>query len=356
MGQKDQLHIKGRGTQTELGNRFERYQYDSEHEWMDFSLDELHTQVKTKYLEVFPKTLVNQVPSKDIYLNFSMNPYQGCEHGCAYCYARPTHEYWGYNPGLDFERTILYKPNAAKLLENFLSRKKWKPQAIMLSGNTDCYQPAERKFELTRSLLKVLNTYKNPVGIITKNAMVIRDIDVLSEMAKDDLVRVVMSITTLDEDLRARLEPRTSTAKNKLKAIERLSLAGVPVQVMIGPVIPGLNSHEIPKIIEECAKAGADWANYVMVRLNGPVADVFTDWLKKNYPDRSNKVLNQIKEVNGGVLSNTIGGRRVTGKGTTATLIKNMFEIHRSRHMKKPDMQYNTSLFKVPGSQFNLFD
>jgi DNA repair photolyase len=354
MAERKKMTIKGRGAQSSTSNRFNTTSYH-DHELNDFSFEEEQEGVKTTYLEVHQKTLVNPVPSKDIYLNWSMNPYQGCEHGCAYCYARPTHEYWGYNSGLDFERVIMYKPDAPKLLRQFLNRKKWVPEGIMLSGNTDCYQPAEKKFELTRNLLEVLSEYKNPAGIITKNALITRDVDVLAEMAENDLVIVNFSITTLDDDLRSKLEPRTSTAKNKLKAIELMRNAGIPVQVMIGPVIPGLNSHEIPEIIKQCADAGAQWANYIMVRLNGSVGDIFTDWLETAYPDRKNKVLNQVKEANGGVLSNSIDGGRMRGKGNTAKMIKDLFEVNRSKYMTKPNFELNTSLFARPGQQLELF-
>jgi DNA repair photolyase len=354
MAERKKMTIKGRGAQSSTSNRFNTTSYH-DHELNDFSFEEEQEGVKTTYLEVHQKTLVNPVPSKDIYLNWSMNPYQGCEHGCAYCYARPTHEYWGYNSGLDFERVIMYKPDAPELLRQFLNRKKWVPEGIMLSGNTDCYQPAEKKFELTRNLLEVLSEYKNPAGIITKNALITRDVDVLAEMAENDLVIVNFSITTLDDDLRSKLEPRTSTAKNKLKAIELMRNAGIPVQVMIGPVIPGLNSHEIPEIIKQCADAGAQWANYIMVRLNGSVGDIFTDWLETAYPDRKNKVLNQVKEANGGVLSNSIDGGRMRGKGNTAKMIKDLFEVNRSKYMTKPNFELNTSLFARPGQQLELF-
>jgi DNA repair photolyase len=354
MAERRKMTIKGRGAQSSTSNRFNTTSYH-DHELNDFSFEEEQEGVKTTYLEVHPKTLVNPVPSKDIYLNWSMNPYQGCEHGCAYCYARSTHEYWGYNSGLDFERVIMYKPDAPELLRQFLNRKKWVPEGIMLSGNTDCYQPAEKKFELTRNLLEVLSEYKNPAGIITKNALITRDVDVLAEMAENDLVIVNFSITTLDDDLRSKLEPRTSTAKNKLKAIELMRNAGIPVQVMIGPVIPGLNSHEIPEIIKQCADAGAQWANYIMVRLNGSVGDIFTDWLETAYPDRKNKVLNQVKEANGGVLSNSIDGGRMRGKGNTAKMIKDLFEVNRSKYMTKPNFELNTSLFARPGQQLELF-
>lgn len=348
-------HIKGRGAQSSVKNKFEKQHYVHEHDMVDFSSDELEN-VKTTYLEVFPKGLVNPVPSKDIYLNWSMNPYQGCEHGCTYCYARVTHEYWGYNAGLDFERKIMYKPKAEQLLRKFLNKKSWEGEPIMLSGNTDCYQPAERKFEITRSLLAVMNEYKNPVGIITKNSLIDRDIDILSEMAKDDLVGVNISLTTLDEELRSKLEPRTSSALNKLRTIEKLAVAGIPVQIMIGPVIPGLNSHEIPDIIKASADAGADWASYISVRLNGVIGDIFTEWLELHYPDRKDKVLNLIKQNNGGVLSNTIDGGRMRGKGVGAEMIRDLFEINRSKYMTKPEFKLNSSLFCRPGQQLGLFD
>lgn len=355
MAKRNNMRIKGRGSQSVTHNKFDRLTYH-DHDFNDFSFEYEESGIKTNYIEVFPKSLVNPVPSKDIYLNWSMNPYQGCEHGCSYCYARPTHEYWGYNSGLDFERTIMYKPNAPDLLRQFLNKKNWVPEAIMLSGNTDCYQPAERKFQLTRQLLEVLLQYKNPVGIITKNSLIERDIDLLKEMAKEGLVLVNLSITTLDEELRSKMEPRTSSGLNKLKAIENLAKEGVPVQIMIGPVIPGLNSHEIPDIIKRSSEAGAQWANYITVRLNGVVGDVFTDWIEQAYPDRAQKVLNQIKESNGGVLSNTIDGGRMRGKGNTAQMTRDLFEINRSKYMTKPNFELNTSLFARPGQQLGLFD
>lgn len=355
MSQKDNLKLKGRGAQAAVQNRFNKHQYEAEHDHSDFSLEELETGIRTQFLKVFPKSLVNAVPSKDIPLDWSMNPYQGCEHGCSYCYARVTHEYWGYEAGLDFERVIMYKPDAPQLLQNFLKKKSWKGQPIMLSGNTDCYQPAEQKFKITRSLLQVMHEYKNPVGIITKNSLIERDIDILGEMAKDNLAAVNLSVTTLNEQLRKRMEPRTSSSSNKLRTIERLATAGVPVKVMIGPVIPGLNSHELPEIIEQAANAGANWASYIMVRLNGAVGDIFTDWLNKSYPDRAEKVLNLIKEINGGVLSNTIAGRRMSGKGSSAQMIGDLFEVSRSKHMTRPNFKFNTSLFSRPADQLKLF-
>lgn len=348
-------NIKGRGAQHEVKNRFLSQSYEPNQDYADIDLHSEELEVKTVYSEIFPKTIVNEVKSPDIHLNWSMNPYQGCEHGCIYCYARTTHEYWGLGPGLDFERKIFYKKNAAELLRKTFDSKAWKPSAIMTSGNTDCYQPIERKMKLTRSLLEVCLEYKNPVGIITKNSLIERDIDLLSELAKENLVMVIMSITSLDESLRSKLEPRTSTAKNKLHTMTQLRAAGIPVQILIGPVIPSLNAHEIPSIIEACANAGAQWAGYTMVRLNGPIAELFEHWLEVHFPDRAQKVLNQIKEVNGGVLGNTISGNRMSGQGTVSKMIKNLFVLNRSKFMTPPSFEFNTNAFRRPGSQLALF-
>jgi DNA repair photolyase len=348
-------NIKGRGAQHEVKNRFLSQAYVPDQDYADLNLHEEDSEVKTTYTEIFPKSILNEVKSPDIKLDWSMNPYQGCEHGCVYCYARTTHEFWGLGPGLDFERKIFYKKNAADLLRKAFDAKSWKPAAIMTSGNTDCYQPIERKLKLTRSLLEVCLEYKNPVGLITKNSMIERDLDLLQELAKDNLVKVVMSITSLDEDLRSKLEPRTSTAKNKLRTIEILKSNNIPVEILMGPVIPGLNSHEIPAIIEAAANAGADWASYTMVRLNGAIGEIFEQWVEQTFPDRAQKILNQIREVNGGVLSNTIAGNRMSGKGNVAQMINQLFNLHRSKFMTYKETPFNTSIFKRPGSQLELF-
>lgn len=347
--------IKGRGAQNEVKNRFSKLEYVADEDVSHVNLHAEEQDIKTTYTEIFPKTIVNAVNSPDIKLDFSMNPYQGCEHGCVYCYARTTHEYWGLGAGLDFERKIFYKKNGADLLRKLFDSKSWKPTAIMTSGNTDCYQPIERKLKLTRALIEVCLEYKNPIGIITKNSLVERDLDLLVDLAKNDLTKVVMSVTSLDEDLRSKMEPRTSTAKNKLKTIELLASNNIPVQILMGPIIPGLNSHEIPAIIEQCASAGASWASYTMVRLNGAIAEIFENWITQTFPDRAQKVINQIKEVNDGKLSNTIAGSRMTGKGITAAMIHQLFEVNRSKYMKRVDKPFNTSLFQRPGAQLELF-
>jgi DNA repair photolyase len=340
-----------------VANRFLSQAYVPDQDFSHIDLHEEELSVKTTYTEIFPKTIVNPVKSPDIGADYSMNPYQGCEHGCVYCYARTTHEYWGLGPGLDFERKIFFKKNAAALLRKEFNSKAWKPNVIMTSGNTDCYQPIERKLKLTRGLLEVCLEYKNPVGIITKNSLVERDIDILQDMAKDDLAGVVISLTSLDEDLRSKLEPRTSTAKNKLKTIEALAKHNIPVQILMGPVIPGLNSHEIPAIIEAAANAGAQWAGYTMVRLNGAIAEIFEKWIEQTFPNKSAKVLNMIREVHHGKLNNSNFGDRMSGSGNIAEMIDRLFDINRDKFMKRPAHWggYNISLFNRPGEQLKLF-
>lgn len=274
-----------------------------------------------------------------------MNPYQGCEHGCIYCYARSTHDYWGYNAGLDFERKILYKPNAAELLKKQLNSKRWKPSPIFLSGNTDCYQPIEKKLKLTREVLKVLLEYKHPVKILTKNSLLERDIDILSEMAKLNLVSTALSITSIDNKLRSFLEPRTSTTKNKLKTIERLANHNIPVQILIGPVIPGLNSHEIPEIIKQSANSGANWAGYTTIRLFGASLTIFEDWISKYYPNQKNKVLAYIHAIN----------NRNEEANETSKMIQSLVNISRNKYMTQPNLELNTTLFTVPKNQLSLF-
>ena len=227
---------KGQGAQRNEINRFEKYTFEPEED--DF------LKTKTTFTEVFPKTIVNEVKSPDIRMEYSLNPYQGCEHGCSYCFARPTHEFWGYSAGTDFERKIMVKKNAPDLLEKFFQKRNYVPKTITLSGNTDCYQPAEREFEITRKILKLCLDYRHPVSILTKNALVLRDLDILKPLAEQNLVSVSFSIPTINEEIRRKMEPRTSSVKNKLKAIEILTEHQIPVGVMVAPVIPGLTSDE----------------------------------------------------------------------------------------------------------------
>ncbi|MFT5055285.1 MAG: DNA repair photolyase, partial [Oceanospirillaceae bacterium] len=240
--------IKGRGAQNDLPNRFAKEHREPFFE--DVYEADVDNPVRTKFFEVYPKTIINKVPNSDVPMDFSINPYQGCEHGCSYCYARPTHEYWGYGPGLDFETNILVKKNAPDLLRTAFEKKQWQSSGIMLSGNTDCYQPIERRMGITRSLLKVFAEYRNPVSIITKNSLVLRDIDLLIDLNRDNLVHVVVSLNTLNDSTRQLLEPRASAVTQRLKTIRELSNAGIPVSVLVAPIIPGLTDHEIIPLVE----------------------------------------------------------------------------------------------------------
>jgi len=286
-----------------------------------------------------------------------MNPYQGCEHGCIYCYARNTHEYWGYSAGLDFERKILYKKNAPQLLEDKLKSKKWEAQNIMLSGNTDCYQPIEKKLEITRKMLQVLLKYKHPVSIITKNALIQRDLDILSEMAKLNLIHVSISITSLKEDTRLVLEPRTTSIKKRLETIKILSDNGIPVNVMMAPIIPAINNHEIFDLIKITSELGACSAAYTIVRLNGTIANIFTDWVKKTLPDKANKILHQIKSCHGGQLNDSRYGKRMRGEGKIAEQVAIQFRLAKKIYFSSkcmPPLNYKL-YYKQKNTQYKLF-
>ena len=274
---------KGRGAQSNVPNRFLELNHEICQDFMAYchKEGEQAENNKTTFIHVFPKTIVNKVNSPDVGMAYSMNPYQGCEHGCVYCYARNSHEYWGYSAGLDFERKILVKKDAPKLLEQLLKKKTWVACPIILSGNTDCYQPAEQHYRITRQCLNVFLKYKHPVGIITKNARILEDLDILIELAKDNLIGVNISITSLDETTRRILEPRTATSTKRLEAIETLSKHQIPVNVMIAPIIPSINSHEILHIAKQAANAGAVSIAHTIVRLDGAIGQIFTDWIKK---------------------------------------------------------------------------
>lgn len=355
MEEKEQEYIKGRGSQFNPHNRFEAQKFVKEH-WEGIDENELPDPT-TKFIEVFPKTIVNKVQSPDLPMMYSMNPYQGCEHGCTYCYARPTHEYWGYSAGLDFEKVILVKKNAPELLEKELQHPKWEVGSIMFSGNTDCYQPAERKYGITRQMLEVLLKYRHPVGIISKNTLMLRDIDILKEMARMKLVSVTLSITSLNEDLRRVLEPRTCSVKKKLAAIEELTANGIPVNVMAAPMIPAINDHELFNIIKTVTEKGAQWVGYTVVRLNGPNGAIFTDWVQKNFPDRAQKVLNQISDAHGGTLNDSRFGTRMRGEGNFALSIRRQYEIARKKFLAdKKITQHNYDLFiRTNKGQMSLF-
>jgi DNA repair photolyase len=346
-------NIKGQGAVQNIHNHFLQHRYEKSIYDDDFE----ETVAKTEILEVFPKTIVNPVKSPDLSMAYSMNPYQGCEHGCAYCFARPTHEYWGYSAGVDFERKIMVKKNAPELLEQFFKKRGYKPESILMSGNTDCYQPIERKMQITRKLLQVFLDYRHPVDILTKNALVTRDIDILKQLAEKNLVTVSLSIPTVNEELRRKLEPRTSSVNTKLAAIETLSQNGIPVHVMVAPIIPGLNSMEILNTLKVIAEKGAKSFGYTLVRLNDTVEPIFIDWLNEHYPDRRDKVLNQIASMHGGKLGEKSVAKRRKGEGNIAQMIHTTFKIGRQKYFDNegiPDLR--TDLFDgTKGEQLRLF-
>ncbi len=333
---KSKEYIKGRGAQENVHNRFFQHIYETRDDFLEFCRlegEEVETN-KTQYLPIFPKTIVNKVKSPDVGMAFSMNPYQGCEHGCIYCYARNTHEFWGYSAGLDFERKILIKKEAPLLLEAKLKSKNWKAETIVLSGNTDCYQPAEKKYQITRACLEVFLKYRHPVGIITKNAMILRDLDLLKKLAKDRLIGVNISVTSLSEETRRILEPRTVSIKKRLETIRILSENDIPVNAMLAPIIPGINSHEILKLAKAVSDNGACSFAFTVVRLNGAIGQVFADWIRKTLPDKADKVLHQIAECHDGHLNDSRFGIRGRGEGKIATQIHDLMKLARRTYFK----------------------
>lgn len=330
-------HIKGRGAQQNVHNRFVQDVYETRADFLEFCRleGEEADNNRTQYIPVFPKTIINKVSSPDIGMSLSMNPYQGCEHGCIYCYARNTHEFWGYSAGLDFERRILIKKDAPRLLEAKIKYKKWKARTIVLSGNTDCYQPAERKFKITRECLKVFLKYRHPVGIITKNALILRDLDLLRELTKDELVGVNISVTSLSEETRRVLEPRTVSIKKRLETIRILSENKIPVNAMLAPIIPGINSHEIMNLAKAVSENGACSVGFTVVRLNGAIGQIFTDWIHKTMPDKANKVLNQIASCHGGQLNDSRFGIRTKGEGKIATQLHDLMRMAKRTYFKE---------------------
>ncbi len=347
-------YFKGRGAQVNPHNKFLKDIYVKEH---DEGIDDWEeTDRKTSFIFENSKTIVNKVDSPDVGMAYSLNPYQGCEHGCTYCYARNSHQYWGYSAGLEFERKIIVKQDAPALFKKFLEKKGWDASTISLSGNTDCYQPAERRFKLTRQLLEIALEYKQPIGMITKNSLILRDQDILQEMAKLNLCMVYVSINSLNEDLRQMMEPRTTTAKQRLKIVEQLSKAGIPMGVMVAPLIPGLSDHEIPKILKAVAAAGAVKAGYTVVRLNGAIAQIFEDWLRKNFPDRFDKVWHMIQSCHSGNVNDSRFGDRMRGDGNIAKIIRDSFRLHsRLNGLNTNEIILDHSLFKVPSDQMSLF-
>jgi DNA repair photolyase len=328
--EENQQYLSGRGAQINTKNKFLKEEKTKEHaEAID---DWTEENVPTQYLEQEVKSIVNKVESPDVGMMYSMNPYAGCEHGCIYCYARNVHEYWGYSSGLDFERKIVVKVNAPKMLRKFLMHPKWDATPIMLSGNTDCYQ------------------------ILTKNSWILKDKDVLQEMAKKKIVSAMVSITSFNEDLRRVMEPRTTTAKQKLKVINELSSAGVRMGIMMGPMIPGLNEHEMQRIMKAARDNGATFTAYTFIRLNGAIKFLFHDWLYKNFPDRADKVWHLIENSHDGKVNDSRWGVRMRGEGSIADMVAQQYKKYGKLYgMNAEEWSLDRSIFRRPGQQGRLF-
>ena len=346
--------IRGRGAHDDPPNRFERLHLEPD---PDADPEARPPDPRTHYLRDTARSALAHNQSPDVPFDTSLNPYRGCEHGCVYCYARPGHEYLGLSLGLDFETRIFVKQNAAELLEAELASPRWQPRVIAMSGVTDCYQPIERRLGITRRCLEVLARFRNPVGLITKSRLVVRDADLLAELASCDAAAVTLSITTLESDLARRMEPRAAQPGARLAAITALVRAGVPVGVNIAPVIPGLNDYEIPAILQAAADAGASWAAYLMLRLPFGVKQLFASWLDDHFPDRAGKVLSHIREVRGGELNDPHFASRMRGSGPFADQIADLFQLARRRaHLAETAPPLSSAAFRSPdGRQLTLF-
>ena len=344
--------IRGRGAALNPANRFEPIYLEREADWNPAD----DPAPPTQFLRDASASILSCNESPDIGYRVSVNPYRGCEHGCIYCYARPTHEYLGFSCGLDFETRILVKDRAPELLRQALASSKWQPDTIAFSGVTDCYQPVERRLRLTRRCLEVLVEFRNPVCIITKNHLVTRDLDLLAELARFHAATVLISLTTLDRTLTPKLEPRTSLPEHRLAAIRALRDAGVPVGVLVSPVIPGLNDHEIPRLVAAAAEAGAGFAFYTLLRLPHAVKEIFVDWLERHFPGRKDKVLGRLQAMRGGKLSDAEFFSRMTGEGVLARQIHDLFEVSRHRAgLAKAGPALSTAAFRRPaGGQLTL--
>lgn len=347
-------YLHGRGAQFNTRNKFFKNEEVKEHiEGID---DWEIIDGKTQYIEQEAKTIVNKVESPDVGMAYSMNAYAGCEHGCIYCYARNVYEYWGYSAGLDFEKKIIVKKNAPHLLRKQFMHPKWEVMPIMVSGNTDCYQPAENKYRLTRGLLEVCNEFNHPVGILTKNAAILKDKDLLQEMASKKIVTAMVSITSFSEELRRVMEPRTASATKRLQVIEELSNVGVPMGIMMGPMIPGLNEHEMQRIMKSAADAGATFTAYTFIRLNGAIKFLFHDWLHKNFPDRAAKIWHLIESSHDGKVNDSRWGLRMRGEGHIAQVVAQQYKKYGKLYrMNENDRSLDCSIFKRPGGQITLF-
>jgi len=351
-------NYRGRGVITNSPNRFEKLHIDtSGFEDNDLSeSDDDASPVRTEYYRDHSRSILAKNESPDIGAGYSMNPYRGCEHGCVYCYARPTHEYLGFSAGLDFETKIMVKHDAAELLEREFANKSWEPQPVFFSGNTDCYQPAERALGITRKCLEVFRRFQNPVVVITKSSLVRRDADILGELSGLNLAKVIITITTLNKGLQSKLEPRASAPQRRLDTIEHLAKNNVKVGVNVAPVIPGLTDEEIPEIIKRSAESGASFAGRVILRLPHSVKEIFAEWLKNNMPDRAGKVLNRVREMHGGKLYDHAYGKRLTGEGVWAETIRTVYDNACRKHgLNEDSFHLDRTKFRREGNQYSMF-
>ncbi len=341
-----------RGTTAMPENRYERIHIEADDETADDGTP------PTVFYRDATRTALARNDSPDIGFQFSLNPYRGCEHGCIYCYARPSHEFLSFSAGLDFERRILVKQDAPQRLREAFLSPRWEPQVVSLSGNTDCYQPAERRLQLTRRCLEVFCEFRNPVGIVTKSALVTRDIDLLAQLAEVKAAMVMVSITSLDTQLARRMEPRAAQPARRLEAISRLAAAGIPVGVLTAPIIPGLNDEEIPAILKAAAEAGARTGGWVLLRLPKPVDSLFDHWLQENYPNRRERILHRIRECRDGHISDSQFGRRMRGEGVYAEQIASLFRTSARRFgLDRSEPPLNAAAFRrpaQPGQQLSL--
>lgn len=354
----------GRGALSNTANRFESTHLepldiqDLEEIYND-PLEGLSTAAPRRARTVFyrdhSRTVVSENQSPDVGIEASVNPYRGCEHGCIYCYARPTHEYLGFSAGVDFEAKIMVKEDAPALLRERLLKPSWTPRTVTFSGVTDCYQPIERRFRLTRRCLEVLAEFGNPFMTISKNHLITRDIDVIAPMAARRAAACFVTITSLDEGLCANLEPRTSRPTFRLRTVEALSRAGIPVGVMVAPVIPGLTDHEVPAILAAAARAGARFAGYTILRLPLAVSPLFVEWLSAHYPERKDKILSRLRAMREGKLNDSEFGSRMRGKGEFADQIRALFKVHCNKHgLNREELELSRENFRRPGEQMRL--
>lgn len=347
--------VHGRGAGGNLTGRFEAYQVERDPVDL-YPGEDPEPLPRTQFLTDNARTALTTNDSPDIGFRLSVNPYRGCEHGCAYCYARPTHEYLGMSAGLDFETKILVKHDAPRLLREQLLKKSYEPESVFFSGVTDCYQPAERRFRLTRSCLEVLAEFRNPFFIISKNALLKRDLDIIAPMAELGAAAVFVSVTSLDPKLTEVMEPRTSRPEARLATIRALADAGIPAGVMVAPVIPGITDHELPAILQAAREAGATHAGFTPVRLPLSVAPLFEQWLENHFPDRKERVLNRIRSMRGGKLNDPNFSSRMKGEGEFAGLLSQMFHAQvRKLGLNRERLSLSTAHFAKPGEQLGLF-